>query len=244
MFWPPPRHCSAMPEAAGIDGDSPGPGRIFCIGRNYAEHARELDNPLPAEPVVFMKPGACLCPPEGEIAFPRHGDSLHQEVEIVIRIGKGGRDIPAAEAAAHVDGVTVGFDLTLRDVQTRLKDRGLPWEKAKAFENAAPIGEFVAAGGLDLGAIEFGCTVAGQQRQKGNTRDMLFSIPRLVEYLSSIWALAPGDLVYTGTPAGVGPVGPGDELVAEAAGIGRFRWTIAPRTAGADSTAPRSSAPT
>ena len=221
----------------------PDSGRIFCIGRNYAEHARELDNPLPTEPVVFMKPAACLCRSGGTIAFPRHGESLHQEVEIVIRIGVGGRDIPAAEAAAHIDGVSVGFDLTLRDVQNRLKDRGLPWEKAKAFENAAPIGTFAPADGLDLGAIEFGCAITGEPRQRGNTRDMLFSIPQLVEYLSGIWTLAPGDLVYTGTPAGVGPVEPGDELVAEAAGIGRFRWTIAPRSDGdVPADAPASSA--
>ncbi len=202
------------------------PWRVFCIGRNYAEHARELGNPLPAEPVVFMKPAASLVPPGAVVPFPRHGRELHHEVEIVLRIGAGGRDIPADEALRHIDAVTVGFDLTLRDVQQALKAKGLPWEKAKAFEGAAPLGEWAAAEMVDLADLSFRGYVGDELRQAGNTREMLFPIPRLVAFLSSIWSLAPGDLIYTGTPPGVGPVLPGQRLTAEADGIGRYHWDV------------------
>ncbi len=207
---------------------APGP-RVFCIGRNYAEHARELGNPVPAEPVVFMKPASALVAPGTSIRFPPHGDDLQQEVEVVVRVGRGGRDIAEADALSHLDAVTVGFDLTLRDVQRRLKEKGLPWEKAKAFEGAAPLGEFVPIDRVDVADLAFEGRVGGERRQAGRTRDMLFPIPRLVASLSAIWTLAPGDLVYTGTPAGVGPVAPGDELVARAEGIGAFAWRVTDR---------------
>jgi 2-keto-4-pentenoate hydratase/2-oxohepta-3-ene-1,7-dioic acid hydratase in catechol pathway len=200
--------------------------RVFCIGRNYAEHARELNNPMPAEPVVFMKPATSLVPPGQPLSFPAHGGELHHEVEVVVRIGRGGRLIDPAAAMDHVDAVTVGFDLTLRDVQQALKAKGLPWEKAKAFEGSAPLGDWVDAASVDAHAIAFRGYVGGDLRQQGNTRDMLFPVPRLLAYLSTIWTLAPGDLVYTGTPAGVGPVLPGERLVAEADGIGRFAWDV------------------
>jgi acylpyruvate hydrolase len=147
----------------------------------------------------------------------------------VVRIGHGGRDIAESDALPHLDGVTVGFDLTLRDVQRRLKEKGLPWEKAKAFEGAAPLGEFVSLEDVDVADLAFEGRVGGALRQSGRTRDMLFPIPRLIAGLSAIWTLAPGDLIYTGTPAGVGPVAPGDELVAEAEGIGTFAWTVTAR---------------
>jgi 2-keto-4-pentenoate hydratase/2-oxohepta-3-ene-1,7-dioic acid hydratase in catechol pathway len=202
------------------------PWRVFCIGRNYAEHARELGNPLPDEPVVFMKPAASLVPPGAVVPFPRHGRELHHEVEIVLRIGAGGRDIPADEALRHIDAVTVGFDLTLRDLQQALKAKGLPWEKAKAFEGAAPLGEWAAADTVDLADLSFRGYAGDDLRQAGNTREMPFPIPRLVAFLSSIWALAPGDIIYTGTPPGVGPVLPGQRLTAEADGIGRYHWDV------------------
>ena len=209
---------------------SPGvPARVFCIGRNYAEHARELDNPVPAEPVVFMKPATCLVRPGTAIPFPGHGRDLHHEVEVVLRIGAGGRHISPDTAMSHVDAVTVGFDLTLRDVQQKLKASGQPWEKAKAFEGSAPLGEWVPAGAVDVTATKFRCYVGKTLRQEGDTREMLFPIPELLAYLSTIWSLTAGDVVFTGTPAGVGPVLPGDRLTAEADGIGRFVWDVTRR---------------
>jgi 2-keto-4-pentenoate hydratase/2-oxohepta-3-ene-1,7-dioic acid hydratase in catechol pathway len=207
----------------------PSPARVFCIGRNYSEHARELDNPVPAEPVVFMKPANCLVRPGTAIPFPGHGEDLQHEVEIVLRIGAGGRHISPDAAMSHIDAVTVGFDLTLRDVQQELKAKGLPWEKAKAFEGSAPLGEWAAAGAVDTTATKFRCYVGETLRQEGDTREMLFPVPELLAHLSSIWTLAAGDLVFTGTPAGVGPVLPGDRLTAEADGIGRFAWDVARR---------------
>lgn len=209
-----------MAEPTGI-------GRVFCIGRNYVEHAQELSNPLPERPVVFMKPAACLVPDGGQIRFPAHGAELHHEVELVVRIGRAGREIDESDALAWVDAVTVGVDLTLRDVQRDLKARGLPWEAAKAFEQSAPIGAFARyRPPLDLADLEFSCSVNGERRQSGNSAQMIFGVPTLIAWLSRIWTLAPGDLVFTGTPRGVGPLRPGDRLAAAAAGIGGFAWDV------------------
>lgn len=202
-------------------------GRIFCIGRNYAEHARELSNPLPARPVVFIKPATCVVAAGSRIRFPEHGRELHHEVELVVRIGREGHRIDPTEAPAWVDAVTVGVDLTLRDVQRELKTAGLPWEAAKAFDQSAPLGAFVPCQPpLDIADIDFSCSVNGQRRQVGNSAAMIFDIPTLIATLSKIWTLLPGDMIFTGTPAGVGPLRPGDHLVAEAGGIGRFAWDI------------------
>jgi 2-keto-4-pentenoate hydratase/2-oxohepta-3-ene-1,7-dioic acid hydratase in catechol pathway len=168
--------------------------RVFCIGRNYAEHASELGNVVPDSPVVFMKPASALVEAGSSVPFPTHGQDLQHEVEIVVRIAKA---------------------------------RGLPWEPAKAFENSAPIGDFVPLGtGLDCRAMEFACSVDGEIRQQGDTADMIFPIPVLVAHLSSIWTLQPGDLIFTGTPAGVGSLRPGDLLMASAQGVGEFQWRI------------------
>ncbi|MDH4029729.1 MAG: fumarylacetoacetate hydrolase family protein [Chromatiales bacterium] len=201
--------------------------RVFCIGRNYAEHTSELGNVVPDSPVVFMKPASALVEAGSSVPFPTHGQDLQHEVEIVVRIASAGRDIPQSGAMNHLDAVTVGIDLTLRDVQSGLKARGLPWEPAKAFENSAPIGDFVPLGtGLDCRAMEFACSVDGEIRQQGDTADMIFPIPVLVAHLSSIWTLQPGDLIFTGTPAGVGSLRPGDLLMASAQGVGEFQWRI------------------
>lgn len=201
--------------------------RIFCIGRNYAEHARELGDEPPGEPVVFMKPWTCLLPPGGQVRYPPHGRELHHEAELVVRVGRGGRDIPARQALDHLDAVTLGLDLTLRDVQRDLKRQGLPWEKAKAFEGAAPLGQWVPLGAAtEPGGIGFRCLVNGELRQRGHGGDMLFPVPELIAHLSGIWTLVPGDLVFTGTPAGVGPLVPGDRVVLESEAIGTFAWDV------------------
>jgi 2-keto-4-pentenoate hydratase/2-oxohepta-3-ene-1,7-dioic acid hydratase in catechol pathway len=187
--------------------------RIFCIGRNYALHAAELGNALPAEPVVFMKPASCLAPVGAPLPLPRGRGAVHHEAEVVLLIGNDG-----------LAGVTLGLDLTLREEQDRLKKGALPWELAKAFDHSAPIGVFVPANKVDLTSLGFEFRVGGQLRQSGNTADMLFPVPKILAFLASRWTLLPGDIVYTGTPPGVAPLAAGDELVLEAAGIGRFNW--------------------
>jgi len=201
--------------------------RIFCIGRNYVEHIQELKNIIPTKPVVFIKPASCLVEPGEKIHFPKHGKELHHEVEIVVKVGSEGRVVREEEALAFISSITVGLDLTLRDIQEDLKKKGLPWEIAKAFEQSAPIGNFVPYDQLiDLNNISFGCKVNGIEKQRGNTGNMIFSIGKLLVELSKIWVLRPGDLIYTGTPSGVGPLKIGDSIEIESDSIGSFSWSI------------------
>ena len=201
--------------------------RVFCIGRNYAEHVSELKNVLPDKPVVFIKPASCLVEPGEKIHFPKHGTQLHHEVEIVVQVGSEGRVVREKEALSFISAITVGLDLTLRDIQEDLKKKGLPWEIAKAFEQSAPIGNFVPYDqSVDLKNISFGCKVNGIERQRGNTGNMIFSIGKLLVELSKIWVLRPGDLIYTGTPSGVGPLKIGDLIEVESDLTGSFSWSI------------------
>jgi 2-keto-4-pentenoate hydratase/2-oxohepta-3-ene-1,7-dioic acid hydratase in catechol pathway len=201
--------------------------RVFCIGRNYVEHVQELSNTIPEKPVIFIKPATCLIGPREKIHFPKHGKELHHEVEIVVKVSSEGRVVREEEALSYVSGVSVGLDLTLRDVQTDLKKKGLPWEIAKAFEQSAPIGDFVPYDkSVDLNNISFGCRVNGIEKQRGNSRDMIFSIPKLLVELSKIWVLRPGDLLFTGTPSGVGPLKVGDSIEIKSNLTGSFSWSI------------------
>ena len=201
--------------------------RVFCIGRNYAEHVAELQNERPTEPVIFMKPPSSLVEPDKLITRPNHGRDLHFEAEMVILIGRQGSQIDPSEAEKFVAGVSLGLDLTLRDVQSRLKAKGLPWEMAKSFEGSAPIGHFVAPTALGaLTDFRFQCLINGEVRQEGHTAQMLWSVADLITAVSHIWVLQPGDLIYTGTPAGVGPLLAGDEVVLTAANVGTFRWAV------------------
>jgi len=202
--------------------------RIFCIGQNYVAHIRELSNPMPQKPVIFMRPLSCLVAPGEPVHFPKHGKQLHYEVEVVVRIGKQGRDIDERDALSHIDALTLGADLTLRDLQIEAKQNGLPWDQAKAFEQSAPLGEFLAydPASIDLDDLNFRCRINGELRQDGNTNDMLFGFRRLIAELSSIWTLRPGDMIYTGTPSGVGPLQIGDVIEVENDQIGTFSWTI------------------
>lgn len=201
--------------------------RIFCIGRNYMEHIKEQSSETPQVPPIFLKPSTCLVPAGGKVRFPKHGNELHNEAEVVVRIGKGGRPETIESALSFVDSLSLGLDLTLRDVQRFLKQKGLPWETAKSFDYSAPIGEFVACNdGLNLKEIEFTCRVNGAIRQQGNTKDMLFPIEDLIIEVSKIWQLVPGDLIYTGTPAGVGSLKIGDTIEVESPQLGMYAWTI------------------
>lgn len=202
--------------------------RVFCIGQNYLKHIKELSNPIPEKPVVFMRPLSCLVAPGNNIHFPKHGKLLHYEVEVVVRIGKPGRNIKEEEALAYIDAVTLGVDLTLRDLQKEKMQKGLPWEEAKSFEQSAPLGEFLPydPASINLKDLNFRCKINGELRQNGNTNDMLFSFDRLLAELSKIWLLKPGDMIYTGTPSGVGPLKVGDVVEVENDQIGSFSWRI------------------
>lgn len=202
--------------------------RIFCIGRNYADHAKEMSVSRPAEPVVFMKPVSALVPEGQPLVLPKGQGSVHHEMELVVAVGREGRDILPSEALGHVTGVTLGIDLTLRDLQSRLKQAGQPWERSKSFDGSAPVGKFIAwSVESDIQAIEMRCRVNDVLRQQGNTRDMLFPVSEIMAFLSRFWRLMPGDLIFTGTPAGVGPLVAGDRIEIESPQIGRFAWKAA-----------------
>lgn len=204
------------------------PQRIFCVGRNYAEHAKELGNIMPAPgatPIIFMKPATSIVGQGAPLVLPRGVGAVHHEMELVLVLGTGGSDIQPDAALKHVAGVTLGLDLTLRDEQARLKQTGSPWELAKAFDGSAAVGTFTPVPGpFDLQALDMLCTVNGQARQHGNTRDMLFPLAAIVAFLSSRWRLLPGDLIYTGTPAGVGPLKPADRIEISSPTLGSFAW--------------------
>lgn len=203
--------------------------RIYCVGRNYEEHAKEMGFAEREAPFFFLKPADALLPVEaGETArlpYPSLTHNLHHEVELVVAIGKGGRDIPAARALEHVYGYAVGLDMTRRDLQAQMKKDGRPWSIAKGFDQSAPIGTIVArapaAPALSAGAITL--AVNGQPRQRGDLRELIWSVAETIAHLSRAWALQPGDLIFTGTPAGVGAVARGDVMEARIEGLPTLR---------------------
>ena len=208
-----------------VDKKSFIPSRIFCIGRNYMAHAQELGNAIPKEPVVFMKPVQSLLPEGKKIIVSEQWGRLEYEAEIVLLVGKTGSNIKQKNAIDYVEGMTLGLDLTLRELQKKLKDRGLPWERAKAFENSAPIGQFVKFDKKNFFSnIQFSCKINGELRQNGNSKNMLFSISKLVEIISQWWELRAGDLIFTGTPSGVGALKQGDSVELSSPQIGCFSW--------------------
>ena len=210
------------------------PCRIFCIGKNYREHIQELGNgdtlsqsKEEVEPVVFMKPVTSIVPLGELIAVPAHGRFLHHEAEVVILLKGGGRNIALDDTLSCISGVTLGLDLTLRDVQIEMKKKGFPWELSKSFDRSAPLGSMrVYDNSFDLLNLPFRCFVNGRKCQEGNTRDMIFAVPKIISFLSTVWKLMPGDLVYTGTPSGVGVLCEEDEIVLDSPVLGRFTWTI------------------
>lgn len=187
--------------------------KIICIGRNYAEHAKELKNDIPTEPVFFMKPDTALLRDGEPFYYPDFTSDLHHEIEVVIRISKVGKHIDEQFAHKYYEEIGLGIDFTARDLQAKAKEKGLPWEKAKAFDGSAPLGKFISKAQLgDLNAIEFELKLNGESRQKGNTADLLFSFDKIIAYVSKFVTLKVGDLIYTGTPEGVGAVKIGDKL--------------------------------
>jgi len=187
--------------------------KIICIGRNYLKHARELEHDIPTEPVFFMKPDSSLLLDNRHFYIPGFSNEVHYEVELVVKINRLGKSIEERYAHRYYDEIGLGVDFTARDLQRQLIEKGLPWEKAKAFDSAAVLGGFIAKEELgDLGQIDFSLRKNGELVQQGNSRDMIFAVDTIIEYISQFVTLKIGDLIYTGTPAGVGPVKINDQL--------------------------------
>jgi fumarylpyruvate hydrolase len=202
--------------------------RIYCVGRNYADHAREMGfDPDREPPFFFMKPADAIVQNGGTIAYPPQTSNLHYEIELVVAIGKGGRDIPVERALDHVFGYGVGLDMTRRDVQIASRNMGRPWDMGKGFDQSAPCTALVPAAGkaVDKGAIWL--KVNGETKQDSDLSKMIWSVPEVISYLSGYMTLVPGDLIYAGTPEGVGPVVAGDVMTGGVAGIGELTITVA-----------------
>lgn len=188
--------------------------KIFCVGRNYAEHAKELNNEVPPEPVIFLKPKSALLMPGFQFYYPEFTNELHYEAELVLYISKNGKYITESQAQRYYDHISVGIDFTARDIQAELKKKGLPWEKAKAWDSSAVVGKMQPLTTTMLNSpIEFSLNINGNTVQQGNSNDMLFSFNRIIADISKYFALNIGDLIFTGTPAGVGECVVGDVLV-------------------------------
>jgi acylpyruvate hydrolase len=190
--------------------------RIFAIGRNYAEHIKELNNERPDEPVIFTKPDTALIRNNGPFYYPDFSKDIHFEVELVLRISKEGKNIQEKFASRYYDAIGIGIDFTARDLQQKAKEKGLPWDIAKGFNGSAPISDkFIPVPEFkELTNINFSLTLDGEVKQQGNTSLMLFSFDYIVAYLSRFFTLRTGDLIFTGTPKGVGPVNVGNVLSA------------------------------
>jgi fumarylpyruvate hydrolase len=206
--------------------------RIYCVGRNYAEHAQEMGHTGREPPFFFMKPADSLVAvadgETGTMAYPTLTSNLHHEIELVVAIGTGGQGIKAADAAQHIWGYAVGLDMTRRDLQNDMKKQGRPWEIGKAFEQSAPIGPLLpkaTTGELLRGAITL--EVNGALKQKGDLADLIWSVNETIEQLSAAWLLQPGDLIFTGTPAGVAAVVRGDLMEGRIEGLGTLRVAVA-----------------
>ncbi|MCM0080080.1 fumarylacetoacetate hydrolase family protein [Geomonas sp. Red32] len=202
-------------------------GKILCIGRNYVDHIKELGNEMPERPVIFTKPATSVIGEGEEIVIPSYSSDCHHEAELALLVGTRGKDIPASGALNHLAGYGVAIDLTLRDVQADLKKKGLPWDIAKGFDTACPLSDFVPASSVaNPQDVRITLSVNGEPRQDGSTALMMHRIPELIAYLSGIFTLEPGDLILTGTPAGVGPIKSGDKVSAAIEGVGKLSVTV------------------
>jgi fumarylpyruvate hydrolase len=224
---PAPRQAT-VPVAGG--GEFP-VRRIYCVGRNYAEHAQEMGFTGREPPFFFMKPADAVLPvadgATGEMDYPPLTKNLHHEIELVVAIGTGGRDIAVEDAAKHIWGYAVGLDMTRRDLQNDMKKQGRPWSIGKGFDQSAPIGPIhpiAKTGELTKGAISV--AVNGQPRQKGDLTELIWSVNEIIATLSQAWTLQPGDLIFTGTPAGVAAVVPGDVMEGAIEGLGTLRVAV------------------
>ncbi len=189
--------------------------KFICIGRNYAEHAKEMNSPVPSEPVLFIKPETALLRNNLPFYYPEFSKEIHHEVEIVLKISKMGKSIEPVFANRYYDEIGIGIDFTARDLQLKCKKEGLPWEKAKAFDYSAAIGNFIPKSHFKkLDDINFHLDINGKKAQQGNTKDLLFTFDQIISYASQFFTLKIGDYIFTGTPEGVGPIKIGDRLEA------------------------------
>jgi 2-keto-4-pentenoate hydratase/2-oxohepta-3-ene-1,7-dioic acid hydratase in catechol pathway len=202
--------------------------KIICVGRNYVAHAKELNNEIPDEPVLFMKPDSALLRNNDPFYIPDWSNDMHHEIELIVRICKVGKSIEKRFAHRYYKEIGIGIDFTARDLQNALKDKGLPWEKSKAFDHSAVIcTEFVSVGSFpDRNSIHFRLEKNGQIVQEGDSALMIFSIDDIISHVSKYFTLKIGDLIYTGTPAGVGPVWIGDRLEGYLEGIKKFDFQV------------------
>ncbi len=201
--------------------------KFICIGRNYAEHAKELKNAVPAEPVIFFKPDTALLVGRQPFFYPAFSNDIHYECEILVKINRLGKNIQKKFAHRYYDEIGLGIDFTARDLQNELKTKGLPWEKAKGFDGSAVVGEFVSINSLkNKDNIEFQLLKNGVVVQSGYSKDMIFDIDSIIEYVSQFVTLKIGDIIFTGTPAGVGPVAVGDQLEGLLEGESNFSLSI------------------
>jgi fumarylpyruvate hydrolase len=203
--------------------------RIYCVGRNYAEHIREMggDDREREPPVFFTKPADAVMPNDTAIAYPPRTSNLHHEIELVIAVGRGGRDIPKDKALEHVFGYAVGNDLTRRDLQFAAKQRGLPWDTSKAFDASAPLAPIRLASRGHISSGRIWLSVNGQVRQEADVAQMIWSVPEVIVELATLFELKPGDLIFTGTPAGVAALKPGDRIEGGIEGLDTLRHSIA-----------------
>ena len=188
--------------------------KIICVGRNYGEHAKELGNDIPEDPVIFMKPDTAILKKGSDFYIPEFSDEIHYELEVVLKISKGGKYIQKENAGNHYDEIALGLDFTARDLQTKLKDKGLPWELAKGFDGSAVVSDFVSKENFDLKNLNFSLTKNNEKVQDGNTSEMIFSPEDIIAFASQYFTLRVGDLIFTGTPKGVGKVSENDLLEA------------------------------
>lgn len=202
-------------------------GKLLCIGRNYADHAEEMNRDVPDEPMVFLKPPSALIRTGDSVQLPPQSQDVHHEVELVAAIGKNGKNVAKENALDHVAAFAVGLDMTARDLQAEAKERRHPWSVAKGFDTFAPLGPLTPASDIeDPQDLTLRLSVNGETRQKASTRRLIFPVRALVAYCSQIFTLSPGDLLYTGTPSGVGPVQEGDTLDAAATGCDPLRVDV------------------
>lgn len=224
-----------MPVVAAVTGSQNGfeVRRIYCVGRNYLDHIREMKEADERDPpFFFQKPTDSLVPDGATVAYPAATKDFQFEVELVVAIGKGGRDIAVDAAARHIFGYAIGIDFTRRDLQREARDRAWPWEMGKSFDQSAPCGPIhpiAGTGEIIKGAISLG--VNGAQKQKGDIAQMIWNVAEIISNLSKQYKLEPGDLIYTGTPAGVGPVVPGDRIECAIDGLGTLRIAVGPPAA-------------
>lgn len=203
-------------------------GKIVCMARNYAEHARELGNETPVAPVLFMKPASSLISDGESVRIPSYSQECHYEVELAVLIGTTASKVTATTAMSHVAGYGVAIDMTLRDVQNGLKAKGLPWDIAKGFDTACPLSDFAPAATVnDPHDLNLKLAINGEARQDATSADMIHRIPEIIAYASTIFTLNPGDVILTGTPAGAGQVRVGDVMTAEIVSVGRLMIPVA-----------------